>query len=31
MPFIPGSGGYNAFRALLTAKLRFLEDRVELV
>ena len=29
--FHPGSGGYNAFRALLTAKLRFLEDRVELV
>ena len=29
--FHPGSGGYNAFRALLTAKLRFLEDRVEVV
>jgi hypothetical protein len=29
--FHPGSGGYNAFRALLTAKLRFVEDRVELV
>jgi hypothetical protein len=29
--FHPGSGGYNAFRALLTAKLRFLDDRVELV
>jgi arabinan endo-1,5-alpha-L-arabinosidase len=28
--FHPGSGGYNAFRALLTAKLRFLEDKVEL-
>ena len=29
--FHPGSGGYNAFRALLTAKLRFVEDRVELI
>jgi hypothetical protein len=29
--FHPGSGGYNAFRALLTARLRFLEDRVELI
>jgi hypothetical protein len=29
--FHPGSGGYNAFRALLTTKLRFVEDRVELV
>ena len=28
--FHPGSGGYNAFRALLTTRLRFLEDRVEL-
>jgi predicted GH43/DUF377 family glycosyl hydrolase len=28
--FHPGSGGYNAFRALLTAKLRFTENRVEL-
>lgn len=29
--FHPGSGGYNAFRALLTAKLLFLKDRVELI
>lgn len=29
--FHPGDGGYNAFRALLTAKLRFHEDRVELI
>jgi len=28
--FFPGSGGYNAFRALLTAKLRFTHERVEL-
>jgi hypothetical protein len=28
--FFPGKGGYNAFRALLTAKLRFTNDRVEL-
>jgi GH43 family beta-xylosidase len=28
--FHPGTGGYNAFRALLTAKLRFNQDRVEL-
>jgi hypothetical protein len=28
--FHPGDGGYNAFRALLTAKLRFNGDRVEL-
>jgi arabinan endo-1,5-alpha-L-arabinosidase len=28
--FHPGSGGYNAFRALLTAKLKFTHDRVEL-
>ena len=28
--FHPGAGGYNAFRALLTAKLRFSADRVEL-
>jgi hypothetical protein len=28
--FHPGAGGYNAFRALLTAKLRFSGDRVEL-
>jgi beta-xylosidase len=28
--FFPGKGGYNAFRALLTAKLRFTRDRVEL-
>jgi arabinan endo-1,5-alpha-L-arabinosidase len=29
--FHPGSGGYNAFRALLTTRLRFHEDRVELI
>ena len=28
--FHPGAGGYNAFRALLTAKLRFSEDGVKL-
>ena len=28
--FHPGAGGYNAFRALLTARLRFTRDRVEL-
>ena len=28
--FFPGKGGYNAFRALLTAKLRFTSERVEL-
>jgi arabinan endo-1,5-alpha-L-arabinosidase len=28
--FHPGAGGYNAFRALLTAKLRFSGDKVEL-
>ena len=28
--FHPGTGGYNAFRALLTAKLRFTPERVEL-
>lgn len=28
--FHPGSGGYNAFRALLTAKLKFSRDRVDL-
>jgi hypothetical protein len=28
--FFPNQGGYNAFRALLTAKLRFGRDRVEL-
>ena len=28
--FFPGKGGYNAFRALLTAKLRFGRDRVTL-
>jgi hypothetical protein len=28
--FFPGKGGYNAFRALLTAKLRFTTDGVEL-
>jgi len=26
----PGTGGYNAFRALLTARLKFSDDRVEL-
>ena len=29
--FHPGSGGYNAFRALLTARLRFSEERVDLI
>jgi hypothetical protein len=29
--FIPGTGGYNAFRALLTTGLSFGHDRVELV
>jgi hypothetical protein len=29
--FFPGTGGYNTFRALLTARLRFGEDEVELV
>ena len=29
--FFPGTGGYNAFRALLTARLRFSERGVELV
>ena len=29
--FHPGTGGYNAFRALLTARLRFHDDRVELI
>jgi GH43 family beta-xylosidase len=29
--FHPGTGGYNAFRALLTARLRFHQDHVELV
>lgn len=29
--FHPGTGGYNTFRALLTAKLKFSHDRVELV
>jgi predicted GH43/DUF377 family glycosyl hydrolase len=28
--FFPGSGGYNEFRALLTARLRFGRERVEL-
>lgn len=28
--FHPGAGGYNAFRALLTARLRFTSERVEL-
>jgi len=28
--FFPGTGGYNAFRALLTARLRFTRNRVEL-
>jgi hypothetical protein len=27
--FHPGTGGYNAFRALLTVGLRFERDRVE--
>jgi len=29
--FFPGTGGYNAFRALLTTGLRFHSDHVELV
>lgn len=29
--FFPGTGGYNAFRALLTARLRFADGRVEVV
>ena len=29
--FHPGTGGYNEFRALLTAKLRFAKDQVSLV
>jgi hypothetical protein len=29
--FHPGTGGYNAFRALLTAGLKFARDRVEVV
>jgi arabinan endo-1,5-alpha-L-arabinosidase len=29
--FFPKSGGYNAFRALLTARLRFGRDRVEVI
>ncbi len=29
--FFPGTGGYNAFRALLTARLRFGEEDVELL
>jgi arabinan endo-1,5-alpha-L-arabinosidase len=28
--FHPGAGGYNAFRALLTAKLKFTRERVDL-
>jgi beta-xylosidase len=28
--FFPGTGGYNAFRALLTTRLRFTNERVEL-
>jgi arabinan endo-1,5-alpha-L-arabinosidase len=28
--FFPGTGGYNAFRALLTTKLHFTEEKVEL-
>jgi hypothetical protein len=28
--FHPGAGGYNAFRALLTARLEFTHDRVKL-
>ena len=28
--FHPGAGGYNVFRALLTAKLRFTRERVSL-
>jgi len=29
--FVPGTGGYNMFRAVLTARLRFTPDRVELI
>jgi hypothetical protein len=29
--FHPGSGGYNAFRALLTTRLRFSENQVEVI
>jgi hypothetical protein len=29
--FHPGTGGYNTFRALLTARLRFTADRVQLL
>ena len=29
--FHPGTGGYNAFRALLTTGLRFGQNRVEIV
>lgn len=29
--YFPGTGGYNAFRALLTARLRFSKEKVELV
>jgi beta-xylosidase len=29
--FFPGTGGYNTFRALLTARLKFTRDSVELV
>jgi beta-xylosidase len=29
--YVPGTGGYNAFRALLTARLRFGKDRVEVL
>jgi hypothetical protein len=29
--FFPGTGGYNEFRALLTARLRFGADKVELI
>ena len=29
--FFPGTGGYNAFRALLTARLGFSADRVEVI
>lgn len=28
--FFPGTGGYNAFRALLTTKLEFTRERVQL-
>ena len=28
--FHPGTGGYNAFRALLTVGLKFTRDRVEI-